>query len=70
MADIVEHVFLIAIGVWVTLVGHRVVRMHPKPGGDYERWLDEHGRWLRWGGPLIILINSIMLLAYELGARP
>ena len=62
-AGMFEHGFLIAIGIWITLVGYRVIRGPSKPGVDYEGWIDKYGATLRWCGPMVVVINVVLMVA-------
>jgi hypothetical protein len=55
----IEHGFLIAIGIWVTLIGYRVVRVPVNAGSSHDRALAT----FRWCGPLIVIINVGFLVA-------
>ncbi len=60
---IFEDIVDIAVGVWMTLVGYRLVPVPGKPGSDSEAWHAKWGKRFRWLGPTMILIGLLLVFA-------
>jgi hypothetical protein len=60
---IFEDIVSITVGVWMTLVGHRLVPGPGKQGSEHEAWHAQWGKRFRRLGPVLVLIGLLLALA-------
>ncbi len=62
IAGLIESTFLVAMGLYATLLGQR--RVGKKPGESFEvdRWHDRNRGALRFGGPIVIALGVFRAL--------
>jgi hypothetical protein len=53
------------VGVYVTLLGSRLVGHKPGKSLTYDAWFARNGWWFRVGGPIII-VGNLAFAMYEL----
>ncbi len=53
----------VLIGVYVSLLGHRVIGKKPGVSPEYDKWHKDHGSLLRVLGPVIAVCSALVALA-------
>jgi hypothetical protein len=64
---LVDGAIPVAAGLYLTLLGYRVVGKKPGESEKYDRWHARFGRFFKVGGPLLILITVVRLAAELFG---
>jgi len=52
----------ILLGVYITLIGFRVISASKKQDEKYEEWLKKWGLFLKIGGPVLILAGILQIV--------
>lgn len=62
LAGIIEGFIPLSLGVYFTLVGHRL--LGKKPGADfrYDQWHEKFGSMMKVLGPIVALFGVFMIL--------
>jgi len=57
---LISGAIMVLAGVYGTLLGRRVVGKKPGEDAEYDRKFEKRLKWLKWGGPLIIVLGVII----------
>jgi len=66
-ADYIDSIFMLAVGAYATAVAFGGLPPPAKDVAAGRQWLAHHGRWLRFVGPMLILIALTLAYSHAAG---
>ena len=60
---LIENGVLVVVGIWLTLLGYRIVGHKPGANPTNDAWFKKHGWMFRWGGPVMIVGNLLVAVS-------
>jgi hypothetical protein len=67
VADYIDSIIMLGVGAYATAVAFGGLPPPTKDVAAGQQWLTRHGRWLRFVGPMLILIALILAYSHAAG---